>query len=173
MPNRTIKLIGKAYSTSGNVTITVNWNNSQVYNNTIATASSSIPAQVNPDDCAEVCSWTFTTDTTGSIPLSIAVSGGDFAFHRLDSNYTGKEFAEDGVTVTTAPENFWSDMNYNDASSDGKDNVNFTGNVDGEAPFRDLVTYPEAADGEWVYNITNGVTFSCDYVVDPDLTVTS
>lgn len=177
MATRTIKLLGKAYAHSGNTSIVVNFNNTEVFNGEVTTANIETPERTEAVDTAEVCSWTISTDDIGSFPLTISVSGGDFAFYNLQGNYTGYEATYDPdsgnlVSIETAPEDSWGDMNTNSAASDGKDNVNFSGAVDGQPPVRSIVN-AENGEGDWVYHITDGVTFSCNYTIEADHTVIS
>lgn len=177
MATRTIKLIGKAYSTEGDVSLVVNFNNIEVFNGTVTTIASQPP--LKGESGVELASWTVDTSVTGAVPLTIAVSGGSFQFNNLIGNYCGFTLQEtngvpdvvDGAyVVVTAPDAYFGEINFNTVESDGKDNVSFS-EVDGDGQQR--VVTDETEIGDWVYNIADGVTFSCDFVLDPDLVITS
>jgi len=185
MATRTIKLMGKAYAASGNVSLVVNFNNSEVFNGEVTTTAGASP--VKGQTGVELASWTVDTSVSGNIPLSIAVSGGVFHFQTLQGNYVGWEpqgtepdnasdhsWADtnaDGTEyiVTTQPVNYYGEMNTNSSSSDGKNNVSFSSS-DGDTVTRSVVEADETT-GEWIYVIQDGVTFSCDFVIDSNLTV--
>lgn len=185
MATRTIKLMGKAYSTDGDVSIVVNFNNTEVFNGTVTTVASEAPLKV--EESVELASWTIDTSVTGSIPLSITSSGGTFQFNNLVGNYAGYELQTeddpdapgytrfvkvDGVpVVVTQPEDYVGELNFNTEASDGKDNVTWTNwPEEGDAPQRVI---EESEDvGDWFYRIPDSATFSCDFVIDPTLTIT-
>ena len=181
MADRTIKLMGKAYASSGSVSLVVNWNGAEVHNGPVTTSTDTIPAQPAAGDMVELASWTISTDDTGSFPLSIAVSGGSLNFQQLNGNYSGSEShlttADNEVPGTLAgekvinvqPVDYYSDINHNNSASDGKNNVSIV-NPDGDAQSRD-VTIAGGDDGDWIYRIDDGATFSCDYAVAADLVV--
>ena len=166
MATRTIRLMGKAYSTSGDVSMVVNFNSTEVHNGTVTTVNG---AYLNNEEPVELATWTIDTSVTGNIPLTITVSGGDVAFTNLSGNYTGYEKNEFDEVITQ-PVDYFSDLNFNSIESDGKINVSFNPVV-GEAQTRTSVT--EEISGDWTYKIEDGVTFSCDFVVDSDLVITT
>jgi len=177
MATRTIKLMGKAYSTSGDVSLVINFNSTQVFSGTVTTVNSAPPAK--GEEGVELATWTVDTNVTGNIPLTIAVSGGTFQFNNLIGNYSGYTLQEtdgdpdiiDGAyVVTVAPDAYFGELNENTVASDGKDNVNFS-SVDGDGQQRVVEDANEI--GDWVYTINNGVTFSCDFVLDPNLVITT
>lgn len=167
MATRTIKFKGKAYSLSGDVTVTVNFNGTQVYSGTVTTVTGEVPSK--PAESDDLFTFETTTEVTGNIPLTIAVSGGTLVFDSLFGNYSGAEIDytdPENPVVITAPVNFWTDMNSNTVDSDGKDNVE----IDGIAQIRNPLT-DEDASGEWFYTIPSGSTLTCDYVISADLIV--
>ena len=177
MATRTIKLMGKAYSTSGDVSLVVNFNSTEVFNGTVTTVNSETPTKgVNG---VELATWTVDTSVTGSVPLTIAVSGGTCQFNNLTGNYSGYTLQEtDGVldvvdgayVVTVAPDAYFGELNENTVASDGKDNVSFSSS-DGDVQTRVIEESDEV--GDWVYTIQDGVTFSCDFVLDTNLVITA
>jgi len=177
MATRTIKLMGKAYSTSGDVSLVINFNSAQVFNSTVTTVNSAAPAK--GVESVELATWTIDTSVTGSVPLTIAVSNGVFQFNNLLGNYSGYTLQEtDGVpdvvdgayVVTVAPDAYFGELNYNNISSDGKENVSFS-TVVGTPQQRVIQDADEV--GDWVYTIDDGVTFSCDFVLDSDFVITT
>lgn len=178
MATRTIKLMGNAYSTEGDVSLVVNFNNSEVFNGTVTTVASAPPSKGG--NGVELATWTIDTSVTGSVPLTIAVSGGSLLFNNLIGNYSGytlqgtdyvPDVVDGAYVVTVAPDAYFGELNVNTVESDGKDNVSFS-QVDGDGQQR-VVIDPEEGIGDWVYTIVDGVTFSCDFVLDPDLVITS
>lgn len=172
MATRTLKLMGKAYSTSGDVSIAVNFNNTQVFNGIVPTVDASAPG--DKETPVELATWTVDTSVTGSVPLSITVSNGTFDFTNIAGNYCGYVLQEtDGVpdivdgqyVVLTTPSDHFDDLNINSLESDGKNNVVFT-NITGDAPVRNPVD--ESETGDWTYRIDDGATFSCDFALDAD-----
>lgn len=165
MATRTIKLIGKAYSTSGDVSIAVDFNNKAVYNGTVTTVNGEAPKPALPGE--ELASWTIDTSVTGSIPMAITVTGGTFQFNDLIGNYV--EYVDPSADPQVPDTTTFGMLNYNTESSDGKDNVTFS-EVDGDGQQRVIVDSNQA-EGDWVYSIQDGVTFSCNFIIDADLTV--
>ena len=185
MPTRTVKLIGKAYSTDGDVSIAVNFNNQEVYNGTVTTINSVAPQKGELG--VELASWTVDTDLSGAIPMTIAVTGGSFQFNDLQGSHTGFELQDNGLdpsdpdygwlvtegayTVITAPADYYGNLNINSASSDGKDNVTFSGGDGiGDPPARTVINADETL-GDWIYTIEDGQTFGCNFRIDADMTV--
>ena len=178
MATRTIKLMGKAYSTSGDVSLVINFNSTEVFNGTVTTTNSAAPRK--GQEGVELATWTVDTSLTGSVPLTIAVSGGTFQFNNLIGNYSGFTVQKtDGVpdvvdgayVVAVAPDAYFGELNVNTLASDGKDNINFS-SVDGDGQQR-VVEEAEEELGDWVYTINDGVTFSCNFVLDPNLVITT
>jgi hypothetical protein len=167
--------MGKAYSTEGDVSLVVNFNNSEVFNGTVTTVNS---AYVYNEQPVELATWTIDTSVTGNVPLSISVSNGSLAFTNLAGNYCGYVLQEtngipdvvDGAyVVLTDVDAYFNDLNQNSLASDGKTNVSFS-EVDGDAQSRNPIDENEI--GDWTYRINDGITFSCDFMLDPDLVVT-
>lgn len=174
MATRTIKLMGKAYSTSGDVSLVINFNSTQVFSGTVTTVNG---AYVGGETPVELATWTVDTSLTGNVPLTIAVSGGSLAFTNLNGNYSGYVLQEtDGVpdvvgdayVVLTDVDAYFGDLNENSAASDGKNNITFS-SVDGDAQTRS----PADADeyGDWTYRIDDGITFGCDFALDSSLVI--
>jgi len=170
MPNRTFRFSGKAYSTTGDVTVTASFNNTPVFSGTVPTVSGVAPGRnTDPLDL-----W-FTADIdasiTGNVPLSITVSNGTAFYGDVDANYSGCDATYDPVThalvsVQTQPVDFYADCNINTEESDGKLDVKING-VDGVR-----VVFGESEAGEWQYFVpTNGV-FTCQLFVDPTVLLT-
>jgi hypothetical protein len=174
MATRTIKLMGKAYSTSGDVSVVVNFNSTEVFNGTVTTVNS---AYVSGETPVELASWTVDTSITGDIPLTIAVSGGSLAFTNLHGNYSGYVLQEtDGVldvvdgayVVLTDVDAYFGEVNENSSATDGKTNITFS-SVDGDAQTRTLANADDY--GDWTYRIDDGITFGCDFALDSSLVI--
>ena len=91
MADRTVKMYGKAYG-STDVTVTINFNNIEVYNGTVTTVDTDIDESVDWADQVELCSFTIDTSLSGNVPLQIDVSGGDLVWRTFHANYGGAEF---------------------------------------------------------------------------------
>lgn len=159
---RTYRLTGIAYSTSGDVTVTVEWNNTQVYTGTVTTQSGATPS-VAPST-SNLIEWQGPF-VEGDVPVSISVSGGDLIWNTIIANYSG-------YTGDIDPVDFFGELNDNTATDDGRTNLDIQPR-DGELP-----TYapgdPSASDfGEWNYKILNGQTLTCDYRVQANYSICS
>jgi len=169
MATRTIKFMGAAYADSGDVSLTVSFNNVQVHNGTVTTRNEPMPTKVSELD--ELFTFDITTDDIGSFPLSIAVTGGVLVFGVLLGNYVDfvVQTAEDGgehivdgeYVVITAPEDFYGDINENSTATDGKTNITIT--PDPYAGAYNARPNDATETGDWNYVIADGSTFTCDY----------
>ena len=177
MANRTLKMYGKAYGSS--VSITVNFNSTQVFSGTVPSVEEEVDSGIAWADMDELCSFTVSTDISGNIPLTIDVSGGDLVYHTIHSNYSGPIFAveeDDYVpggdvapnTLVTATADNYQDISYGEAnwqsteSSSGKTNCT----IDGIAQ---SISYG-AGDSVFSYTFYDGSTFACDTYVTAAVT---
>jgi hypothetical protein len=180
MVQRIVKLIGSAYSTSGDVHVQATYNGVEILNGPVTTTVADvIPAagQLPGPVIDELVIFETTTDTTGQIPVSITVTGGTLFFTQFRMNYTGftqERQATDPAApidpddsdtynwvVTVQPDSYYSDPNINTVESDGI--LNLTKN--GESwPWR--VNVGDRL-GHWVYPISAGETIAFDFFVDP------
>jgi len=174
MATRTMKLMGKAYSTEGNVSVLVTFNNETVVNGTVSTVNATVPEGRDAEP-VELASWTIDTSLTGSVPLTIQVNNGTLDFTNLYGNYSGYVFKEtngerdivDGeYVILTEPVDYFGDVNQNSIESDGKNNATLS--VDNEQR-RELLDNTKV--GDWTWRIDDGDTFSCDFAIDPDLLI--
>jgi hypothetical protein len=183
MATRTIKFMGKAYSTTGDVSLVVNFNSVEVFSGTVNTVNSEVPEDAPESE--QLFTFSLSTDTTGSIPLSVECTGGTLLFNNLLGNYTGYELqadeagalvvVDDAYVVETSPSDYYSDLNVNTPESDGKNNVSISPD-EGSGQVRDPADsqWSEAQLlGDWTYRVWNGSTLTCNYVVDPVKTVTT
>jgi hypothetical protein len=173
MINRTFKFYGKAFSNTDPVSVVATFNGQQIYAGTVSTTTGISAAP----EFIEICDTLLFESildigTTGQVPLTLTVSGGTLFFGHVDSNYSGVGFVVNKtdpdnhvIVVNTAPENFWTQDIF--SNSDSKSNV-FINNVEWE---RNIADFPEAT-GEWIYQIPDLGTFTCDIFVDPALIVT-
>ena len=172
MPNRTVKLIGRAYSQSGDmpgdgsVSITVNFNGTQVYSGTVPTNNSTVPSDRSAP-AEELCTFEIDGATAGDIPMSVAVSNGTAFFGELRMNYNGARVSwgapdESGFAVPTLLE---------DPATTFRDSVNTDKTVDSksETKVNDQTPLEVRSDddslGEWEYRINHGQTLTCKYKV--------
>lgn len=175
MPARTFRFKGKAYSTTGTVTVTANFGGTQIYNGTVPTTDSPVPSR-NTAELEDLFQYVGTTDLSGNVAFSLSVSGGSVWFGLPIANYSG--FLCDGVntdtdpatwgTIITPPEDFWEDVNINTEQSDGKTNVL----VDGVVKQRQVLDAQEEL-GDWQYLVQDGSTLTCEIFVDPNVITTA
>jgi hypothetical protein len=169
---RIFKFYGKAFSHTGTVNVTATFNGTQVHSGPVVTVDSFPPGQ-NTGELDVLFEYTGTTDLSGNIPLELLVTNGTLFFGTVDANYSGMELSIDRtnpsapvVTVITAPENFWGDVNRNSIETDGKINVKING-VDQD---REVINPDDI--GDWNYCIPSNGTLTCDIFVDPTVTAT-
>jgi hypothetical protein len=179
MATRTVKFLGKAYSSDGDVSLVVNVNGNEVYNGTVTTL---IPT--GTEETGNVSSlFTFSLDSsvTGWIPVTISANGGDAWFSDFEANYAGVDYSvPDGhdwtasdptITVNTQPVDFYGIVNTNTTTSDGKRNFSIT-NFDGDTDYWVRWESAQINDeklGDWHWKIPNGATISFELYIDPDL----
>jgi hypothetical protein len=185
MVQRTVKLIGHAYSTGGDVQVQCTYNGAEVFNSTVEkTVQNPIPVEAVIDN-TEIGGWggkelfifETTTDITGEIPVSITVTGGTLMFGNFWMNYTGSNRTKEPtnpnvpidptdpstyIYVTTVPPiDYYADPNTNTEASDGILNLKKNGfiwnwRVNAVPPL-----------GDWVYPILDSETVTFDLFVDP------
>lgn len=175
MATRTIRFMGSAYSTEGDVSVIVNFNGVEVYSGTVNTINSEVPAF---PESTQLFTFTVSTDVTGTIPLTITSSGGTLVFNNLIGNYVGYTLSENEIgepviingdyVVEVAPVDTYGDLNYNTLESDGKNNVVITpdGGVGQIRDPSDSQWTEEMLLGDWFYKVWNGSTLSCDFTVE-------
>ena len=179
MVQRIVKLIGSAYSTSGDVHVQATYNGAEILNGPVTTTLTDViplDGQVSVSVLDELVRFETTTDTTGQIPVSISVTGGTLVFRNFLMNYTGyiqetgsvnfangEASAETIVLVTTVePESYYSDPNINTVESDGI--LNLTKNGESWVWRSNVGEYQM---GDWTYPIRDGETVTFDLFVDP------
>ena len=86
MTTRTVQFIGKAYSPTGSLSVTLGLNNVELFNGTVAAVTDSTPLKLTQAETDVVFTFDLSTDVTGEVPLVIAVNGGSLAFFNLKSN---------------------------------------------------------------------------------------
>jgi len=178
MVQRIVKMIGSAYSTSGDVHVQATYNGAEILNGPVtSTVANVIPmaGQLPVPALDELVLFETTTDTTGQIPVSITVTGGTLFFTHFWMNYTGftqvigeSSFPENSansdqsILITIVePQSFYSDPNINTVESDGISNLT----KDGEPwIWRENVG---TRLGDWTYPIAAGETVTFDFFVDP------
>lgn len=173
MPNRTVKLMGRAYSQSGDmpgdgsVSLTVNFNGTQVYSGTVPTVDSAVPTDRSAPAVA-LCTFEIDGAVEGDIPVSIAVANGTAFFSQLRMNYNAARVSwgpADGSgyavpTLLEDPATEFRDPNNNDtAGADVKKEVK----IAGQSPLETRSDDPSL--GEWEYRINHGQTLTCKYPV--------
>ena len=179
MVQRIVKMIGSAYSTSGDVHVQATYNGVEILNGPVTTTVSDvIPAagQLPSPASDELILFETTTDATGQIPVSITVTGGTLFFTHFQMNYTGFNRVRQATNpdapidpddpdtytlVTVQPDSYYSDPNINSVESDGVSNLTKNG---------ESWTWRENVGdrlGDWTYPVLDGETIAFDFFVDP------
>ena len=180
MVQRIVKMIGSAYSTSGDVHVQATYNGAEILNGPVTTTvTDAIPVagQLPVPALDELVLFETTTDTTGQIPVSITVTGGTLFFTHFWMNYTGFNRVRQATNpdapidpddsdtynwvVTVQPDAYYSDPNVNTVESDGFSNLTKNGE-----PW----TWRENVGdrlGDWTYPVRDGETVTFDFFVDP------
>lgn len=178
MVQRIVKMIGSAYSTSGDVHVQATYNGVEILNGPVTTTVADvIPVAGQLPDRAldELVQFETTTDATGQIPVSITVTGGTLFFTDFQMNYTGyviekgsanfvngEASATTIVLVTTVePDSYYSSPNINTVESDGISNLTKNG-----LPWEWRVNVGNRL-GQWMYPVHDGETVTFDFFVDP------
>lgn len=88
MTVRTAKLLGRAYSDAGPVTLDIAWNGVNIWRGTVLTHTRDQQPldAMTPRDF--LCEWQFSTDVHGEIPIRISVSGGELWWQAVWFNYS-------------------------------------------------------------------------------------
>jgi hypothetical protein len=91
MTVRTAKLLGRAYSDEGPVSLDVAWNGVDVFSGPVLTH----PNDQKPLDSLTprdfLCEWTFPMDVYGDVPIRVTVTGGELWWQALWTNFAGMD----------------------------------------------------------------------------------
>lgn len=159
MPTRTVKFIGHAYSPSGSLNLTFDFDGQRIFDGPIT-------ADLILDDTQrnELFSFELDTSIMGNKPMALTVNGGSLGFVGLHGNYIGYTLFNDTdanqVRVDKDLTQVFSDLNWNTISNDGRTNMV----LDGESVDRVIID-PSHAYGDWRWSIHDGSTFTCDFAV--------
>jgi hypothetical protein len=183
MSTRNVKINGIAYSNSGDVSITVDYNGTRVFDGTVPTNIVDIvPDITKPPKFTGQTLGMFTTDIGlhGSVPVVVTVHNGILFFNQFWMNYSHalKRFNQvdpdipidfndsstyTWTTITTAEaESHYGDPNKNTIESDGLTNVILDGK---EWNWRTNVS--DQNIGNWSYPILSNSVLEFDFWVDP------
>lgn len=172
MVTRTARFIGVAYSTGTTATVQVDYNNTVVYSGNLPAVTVDVLPVNHPltyDEWAQIL-FTFTTDTdtTGQIPMSIAVTNGILFFGDVMMNYSKNANYEPDpndpakpIITPVPPIDGWGFVNTTTETTDGVSNCKKNG---AEWDWRVDVG---SQVGKWAYPVAAGQTFTFDYFVDP------
>jgi hypothetical protein len=92
MANRTFKISGSAYAPSGDVTVTVTVDGTQVYNGSVPTSAT--PREGQPTTQTEMLSFTMDESVVGDKSLQLDVSGGEFVMGNWQCNGAHNEIMD-------------------------------------------------------------------------------
>jgi hypothetical protein len=157
MANRRVDLMGSAFSDTGNVTISIQLNNNEVFTGAIiASPTQDDETQANAVATA-LCSFDIDSALSGNLPLVITATGGILYFANLHA--VAWKDSEHTVMSSDA-----GDINSNTTVSDGKTNAM----VDGEPQVLDasVAMNENGTVGDWHYRIPDNSTLTCDIMVD-------
>jgi hypothetical protein len=146
MSTRTVQFIGKAYSTTGNVNVSLDFNNSRIFQGPVTASTDSVPEQITSRDVL----FTFELDTSvvGSFPLIIQVAGGTLGFFGLFGN----------KILTNRPDEFHH-LNFNTIDSAGTENVI----IDGDLQTRQ--NEQQEGPGAYCWAVPDNGTLTCDFII--------
>jgi hypothetical protein len=87
MTVRTARLLGRAYSDAEPVTLSITWNDVDVWNGSVLTRAMDEQKfdLMTDQDC--LCEWTFPIDVYGDVPICIRVTGGQLWWRAVWTNY--------------------------------------------------------------------------------------
>jgi hypothetical protein len=171
MADRIFKFYGQAFALTGTVAITVKFNGVEIFSGPVPTVNS-LPSTQPTNTNGVLFEYVGTTDLVGNIPFELHVTNGTVFFGAIRANYSGSNFEVDQtnpdapeIVVTTAPENYWADINQKSIESDGKTNVK----INGVSKLRHVIDLKQI--GDWWYQIPDGAVLTCDIEVDPTIVV--
>jgi hypothetical protein len=177
MATRTFKFYGKAFTTGGPVTVSLNFNNQPVFTGAVSASTGATPGN-NNEGLSELFTFEADTSVYGDIPLTLTVTGGDLFYGRITANYGGDVYTVDpsrlpdrnnpdsipagpifsaddpGRTFVTASVDNYVPVDYN--VTDGRENVQING-----VAVPDKNPTDPAQVGRWQYLITNESTLTC------------
>lgn len=175
-PPRPCQITGLAYSTSGNVTIDVEYNNSLVFTGSVPTTTvTELPGPPPAGDRAGVVGkFMSNTNVNGLVPVTVINTSSDGVFYISDIFMSACFYwtnPDDGITylLTTPNELPMISPNINTVESDGKHNpaINGVSVADLRSPEQVAAhTSPDGGIGEWMFRIAPGEVFTCDFLVD-------
>lgn len=166
MKDRTISIMGKAFSPDRSVNISVEYNGQLVYSGSIQADNPRLNNyNIDKSEHIELCSWSCPIDFVGSIPTKITVFGGEVVIYKANCNFISdycKKEINGKVNLVPAEQNFnrgVKDSYY----SDGKDNVY----INGKQQQKFFVDEQELIS-DWQYVIPENGVIEFDLTIDPD-----
>ena len=103
MTLRTAKLLGRAYSDSGSVSLDIAWNGADAWSGTVLTHALDqrpLDAMTGRDF---LCEWHFPMHVHGEVPIRISVTGGEFWWQAVWFNHAFLNHTQELKLVTTWP----------------------------------------------------------------------
>ena len=181
MVQRIVKMVGGAYSTTGDVHVQATYNAAEIVNGPVATTVVDViprAGELPGPALDELVLFETTTETTGQMPVTISVTGGTLFFSHFWMNYSGYETqvqrSDPNVpidlrdpntfiwVVTVQPDSYYADPNTNTLESDGISNLNKN-----DQPWGWRTDVDTQQLGDWIYPIRNGDNVTFDFFVDP------
>ena len=163
--NRTIRMLGKAFSDSEKMHLSVMYNNESVVNHVI---NSILPTESMSDIEAEqhdiLCEWQSPIDLVGHVPFKVCVTDGQLMFSGIQCNYISDFVNGNPLDVFIPAEEWFYRPSLKIPESDGKDNVKIN-----QVPQQRITSNPEHLLGDWQWLIPNNGVLTCDLYIDPDL----
>lgn len=162
---RTIRMLGKAFSESGKMHVSVVYNNASVVESLV---NSDLPTESMSDIATEqhdiLCEWQSPINLVGYIPFKICVTGGQLMFSGIQCNYISDFINGDPLDEFIPAEDWFYRPSLKIPESDGKDNVKIN-----EVPQQRITSNPDHLLGDWQWLIPNNGVLTCDLYIDPDL----
>jgi hypothetical protein len=181
MAVRTYKLYGVAFAEGKPASLTIQFDGRTVFTGTVPTQNSASPKFLTSNsDESVIAQWTSTTDVTGTVPVAISASSGDFIWTQIHANYSGIRISYDPPAdpanpvpvIETQPIDFYRDVNVNDSNSDGRTDVAIDGVALNEGNgLRPANITDGSLMGDWYYKVPEGSVLTCNLYVDPDIII--
>jgi len=103
MTVRTAKLLGRAYSDEGPVSLDIAWNGIDVFSGSVLTHPNDQKPLNSLTSRDFLCEWTFPIDVYGDVPIRVTVTGGELWWQTVMTNYANLDHRYQLKLQTTWP----------------------------------------------------------------------
>ena len=170
MKDRTISIMGNAFSLDSSVKISVEHNGQLVFSGSLPAENPSLMNyNVDKSKHIELCSWSCPIEFIGSIPTKITAIGGEIMISKVQCNYVKDNFLHNKNTekIDLMPaEQYFDRVVEAGYYSDGKDNVYINGKQQ-----RKFWVEENEVLGDWQWVVPENGVIEFDLTIDPDQVV--